>query len=947
MYCNRKIAKEQMMKRTALHGMILLISLTSLCAAQGNKNKPPLKSDRLFDYQKITLDNGLEVITLEDFSCPIVSVQVWYEVGSKDEKPDRQGYAHMFEHMMFKGTDRVSEKDHFDLLRKVGGTCNAYTSFDQTVYHETLPADKIELALWLEAERMSFLKIDQHAFDTERKVVEEELRMRENQPYGNVFKKMAAELFTEHPYRWTPIGKLSHLRSTSVPELREFWIDHYVPNNATLIIVGAIEHKKAQKLAKQYFGWIPAGPEPSRVTITEPEPTAPKSVVIDDENAPAGQVVLGWRTVPTGQQDETVLDCLSQILGTGHSSRLYRTLVADTQIAVDAGTWTYNLQQDGIFVAEATLPPTSQDYDGATKALTELIQKIQSEGITDEELEKARNQLIKQLVTTNLSIDSKARMLGVAAVAIGDVSKVNTRMEEIRSVTKEDIQRAAKEYLNMNHVFKFTIKQNAGMQNAQKDDEAAAITAEPELEAPAPGRQGVRRPEQFPKTAPTTQDIEASFDLDYERARLPNGLNVLVVSNHEVPFVSVNLGLVNGAWTENKPGTATMTLSMLTRGTATYDEAKLAEELEHHAISLDGSADIDTATVSMNCTTEQLDRGMGLLAEVVLNPTFPQDEFDKLLQQKITELNIKGQEPRYLAAKHFNRILFDQHPYARTADGTVEGLKQLNVSDLKDWWVRLGHPEKATLIFAGDITKQKAVDLAEQYLGNWNIATPMPMIELAAIPKPKPTTIYIVNRPGSAQAQINIGQLGITRRQQPDYFVSLLASTYFGGSFHSRLNENIRVKRGLTYGAWGGFRAQNLAGTFEVSTFTKNESVAETIGVILEQIGEFRTVEPTDNEFYDTRSYFIGSFAGQRETPQSVARDLWLIESQQLGKDYFKKLFKTLDEATKQDCSELAKKTIDPDSLAIVIIGDAEILKEPLSEIAPVQVIEPEPQKES
>jgi zinc protease len=221
------------------------------------------------------------------------------------------------------------------------------------------------------------------------------------------------------------------------------------------------------------------------------------------------------------------------------------------------------------------------------------------------------------------------------------------------------------------------------------------------------------------------------------------------------------------------------------------------------------------------------------------------------------------------------------------------------------------------------------------------------MMKLAAIPEPKPTTVYIVNRPGSAQAQISVGQLGITRRQQPDYFVSLLASTYFGGSFHSRLNENIRIKRGLTYGAWGGFRAQNLAGTFEVSTFTKNESVAETIRVILEQIDEFRAVEPTDNEFYDTRSFFIGSFAGQRETPQDVARDLWLIESQGLGKDYFKKLFKTLDKATKQDCSELAQKTIDPDSLAIVIIGDAEKLKEPLAEIAPVQVIEPVPQKES
>ncbi|MDH4201583.1 MAG: insulinase family protein [Phycisphaerae bacterium] len=934
------------MKRTALFGILLFISFYSLCAGQGNKVKPELDPGKLFDYQQITLDNGMKVITMEDFSCPIVEVQVWYGVGSKDEKPDRQGYAHIFEHMMFKGTDRVSEKDHFNLLRKVGGTCNAYTSFDQTVYYETLPADEIDLALWLEAERMSFLKIDQNAFDTERRVVEEELRMRENQPYGNVFKKMAAVIFADEPYRWTPIGKLADLRATSVSDLRQFWIDHYVPNNATLIIVGAIQHEKAQKLAKQYFGWIPAEPEPKKITFKEPQPTEPKKVVIDDENAPAGQVVLAWRTVSTGQRDETVLDLLSEILGSGHSSRLYRTLVADTQIAVDASTWTYNLQLEGIFVAEATLPPNSEDYDGAVKALTEQIRKIQAEGILDKELEKARNQLTKRLVTMNLSIESKARMLGAAAVSMGDISKVNTRIEEIHSVTKEDIQRAANQYVDMNRVFQFTIRQNTGMQNARKDDEEAAITAEPERQAPAPGRPGVKRPKNFPETAPLTKESEASFDLKYEQAKLSNGLQVLVIPNHEVPFVSVTLGLTNGAWTDTKPGTAAMTLSMLTRGTAKHNEAQLAEELEQYAISLGGSADIDTATVSMNCTTEQLDRGMGLLAEVVKEPAFPKEEFHKLLQQKITDLNIKEQDPRYLADKYLDKVLFGQHPYARTADGTVEDLKQLSIRDLREWWIRFGHPEKATLIFAGDITKQKAVELAKQYLGDWNIATPTPMMKLVAVPDPKPTTVYIVNRPGSAQAQIKVGQLGMTRRQQPDYFVSLLVSTYFGGSFYSRLSDNIRVKRGLSYDARGGYRAQNLAGTFAVSTFTKNETVAETINVIIDQVAELRTVEPTDSELNDTRSYFIGSFAGQRETPQDVARDLWLVESQGLGKNYFKKLFKGLDNATKQDCVELAEKTLDPDTLSIIIVGDAETLKEPLSNIAPVKVINPDSTEE-
>jgi predicted Zn-dependent peptidase len=217
-------------------------------------NTPAALERPLFDYRQSVLANGLTVITLEDFSTPIVAVQVWYHVGSKNEDPNRQGFAHMFEHMMFKGTDRVSESDHFDLVRQVGGSANGYTSFDRTVYLETLPANQVELALWLEAERMTFLKIDQKRFNTERQVVEEERRMHLNEPYGTVMEKILPEIFTVHPYRWAPIGKIPQLRAASVEELRSFWKKYYVPSNATLIMVGAIKHADAQKLAEKYFG---------------------------------------------------------------------------------------------------------------------------------------------------------------------------------------------------------------------------------------------------------------------------------------------------------------------------------------------------------------------------------------------------------------------------------------------------------------------------------------------------------------------------------------------------------------------------------------------------------------------------------------------------------------------------------------------------------------------
>lgn len=930
------------MKRTALVGIVSSFILTAVCLGLGNKVKPDINqaSGKLFDYRQITLDNGLDVITLEDFSCPIVSVQVWYEVGSKDEKPDRQGYAHMFEHMMFKGTELVSEKDHFDLIRKVGGSCNAYTSFDRTVYYEKLPADQVELAMWLEAERMSFLTINQESFDTERNVVEEELRMGQNRPYGTLFKKMTANLFEEHPYRWIPIGELSHLRATSVVDLRAFWKKYYLPNNATLVVVGAIEHEKAQKLAEQYFGWITPGPTPARVSVKEPTPTTAKKVVIDDENAPAGQVTIAWRTVQAGDKDEVVLDYLSEILGSGNSSRMYRALVADTQIAVDAGTGTYNLQQDGLFMAEATLPPTGDNYDDVMTALKQQIETVKKDGVTDAELEKARNQLLDSLVTTNLTIESKAAMLGNAAVTIGDVSRANTMIDEIRAVTKDDIQRVANQYLNFDQAVEFTIHQNAGMQHAQKDNEQSAITAEPELDTPPAGRKGLKRPKCYPRQAPVADKGINEFDFDYAEDKLDNGLTVLTVSNHEVPFVSVMVGLTNGAWTESKPATASMALSMLTKGTNKHNEAELATALEQYAISLGGSASMDSSTVQMDCLKEQLDRGMGLLAEVILEPAFDEEEFGKLKTQKLTHLNVQEQQPRYLASKYFNQVLFGQHPYGRPVQGTSADLELLTAADLKLWWSKFARPDQATLIFAGDIEKPQAVKLAKQYLGTWKTDLVETGIVLADIEQPQKTQIYIVNRPGSAQAQIAVGQLGITRRQQPDYFTSLIAGSYFGGSFHSRLNENLRVKRGLTYGAFGGFQPKAKAGTFQVSTFTKNESVAEAINVILEQIAEFQTIEPTDAEFYHTKSYITGSFAGNRETPQDVAQDLWMIESQGLGRDYFDKLFGSLDKTDKQDCLDLANRRVDPDKLTIVVVGDAEKLKENLSAIAPVNIIE-------
>jgi zinc protease len=891
-----------------------------------------------FDYQRIKLENGLEVITLEDFSCPIVAVQLWYHVGSKDEQPDRQGFAHMFEHMMFRGTDKLGPTDHFAYIQRVGGITNGHTGFDRTIYEETLPAKQLELALWLEAERMTFLKIDQESFDTERKVVEEERRIGLNETYGTLYEKIMAEVFKVHPYRWLPIGKIPHLRATSVQELRDFWTKYYVPSNATLIIVGAVKHEEAQRLAKRYFGWIPRYDEPARVTVREPEPAEKRTVKLEEENAPAPIVGVVYRTVPISDKNSVAFDLLAEILGGGRSSRLYRELVAEKQLAVSADAFSWSLEQDGLLVARAVMPPASEDANSILAIIEGHICRLREEAVSERELKKAKNQMLRMLVTENLQIEHKAEMLGSAAVDYGDVSQVNRWIDDVRKVTAADIQRVANEYLTDKRAIEIKVDRHIPSAGGAAKEEGA-ITAEPEKVSPKPGRGGLERGKNWPKEAPFAKISAAKITPKYSSKKLENGLKMLVVPNHEVPFVSIQLGLLSGGWTESKPGTAAMTMQMLVKGTSKHSEGELADELETYAISLSGTADMDTSTVNVGCLTEHTERAMGLLGEVVLTPTFPEKEFEKLRKQVLTSLAVSSAEPEYVADREFRQKLYGEHPYSRTATGEVEDVNALAIEDLKEWWSKFARPDTAVLIFSGDIEAKEAFELAKKTFGDWKRPGERPDIKISKPAKLTETHIYLVDMPGSTQSQIRVGQSGITRHDD-GYFVSRIVSSYFGWAFNSRLNESIRVKKGLTYGVWGSYVAKRFAGEFEVGTFSKTESTADAVRAVLEEIGRLKTEGPSEKELEDNRSYILGSFVLWRETPQQIAGDLWLIKSQGLDKDYLERLLRGIAEAKRTDCERLVRETIEPDKLVIIVVGEAGKLKDELAKIAPVTVVE-------
>lgn len=915
-----------------------------------------------FQYEIMTMENGMRVITLEDHSCPVAAIQVWYHVGSKNEQPDKRGFAHMFEHMMFRGTNRLGPEEHFDYVRQTGGDCNAGTSFDQTVYIQEVPSNQVEMVFWLESERMAFLKMDEEGFATERDVVAEEYRVSAEQPYGTVLEKLLPQLFPNGAYSWSVIGDMDELAASTDKDLQEFWETFYIPNNATLVVTGDITHSEIQKLALKYFGWIPRYPEPPDLAV-KPAPmnTEPLKITIDEKKGPVPIVAVGYRTVPVDHPDSLYLEMLGSILGGGESSRLYKRLVLEDECAMVAMAGAMGLEEEGMLAAGAVMNPLAavnpfnKDKEKSLKAIREEIQRIKAEGPTDMELLKAKNNALRSAVTSQLTAASKARVLGNAAVILKDTSEVNRQFDKIRVVTRDDLVRAADTYLLNEREIEVEIKPSVmgfllsqlGGKKDEADEEAAGAKKKTDAAAAAadaaptgkPGLEAIR-PAEFGDTPPSAPLLEASFEEKASAITLDNGLKVVAIPNHEVPFVTYTLGLRAGAYTdpEGAPGTASMAAQMLTRGTKEHTYEELAEILDTYAISISGGMSMDMGTVNASAVTDEAERAMQHLAEVVMAPTFPEKQFKILKKQTSTNKAIEEKSPTYLADRELRIRLFGDHPYARSADGEIEDLDKITTIGMKQWWKINVRPSSTVLFVAGDLEAEQAFEMAGKHFGAWKSIGPLEEPVLPEIPEPADTHIYLVNQEGN-QVQIRVGQVGITRKH-PDYFCTRVLNDVFGDGFNSRLNKTIRVDMGLTYGARGGFRPNRHSGRFVASTFTKNESVGDAVQAILMEIQRLKDEPPTDEEMKMAKSHLLGSMVINRETSQSMVMEKWMIDYEGLPKDYMKQYLKGVKVTSPANVSEAAKDLIDNDKLTIVVVGQADLIREQLEKIAPVTVIE-------
>ncbi|WP_428151408.1 M16 family metallopeptidase [Brevundimonas sp.] len=818
-------------------------------------------------FVKRTLPNGMDVYTARDTTTSNVTVQVWYRVGSKDDPQDRSGFAHLFEHLMFKATKDFPDETFDRLTEDVGGNNNAFTSDDVTAYHETIPANHLERLIFAEASRLSSLVVDESVFESERDVVKEEYRQGVlANPYGRLFSLFVpGSIYQESPYRRSTIGSIENLDAATIEDVRRFHATYYRPDNAILIVAGNFDQAQLDGWINEYMAPIanPDRPMPAN-NVTEPEPTGPRELTFYAPNVPLPAVVLAWPTVAYRDTDRIPLTVLDGILSTGESSRMYRSLVYEQQIAAQASSSPDFAQQAGYISAYAIMAGGETPETGIA-AIRAEIAKFRDAPVTEAELTEAKNEMVANALRERETIDDRANVLGFALINTNDASVADREIARIQAVTAADIQRVARRYL--------TDQRGLTIRYLNADDEhpvteqTIAVTAPVTIADLAPvGQVFTLLPEAERASLPATTQPVAPTTPPVADFRLDNGLRVLVVEKDGLPLVSARLNFNAGSGDEaaGKAGVASMTAALLTQGTTTRSAPEIATEIEQLGATIGAGSGPDFSNVYANAPANVFPQTVALMADLVRNPAFAQEELDRQRDQTLDGLRVALATPGPVASQAAARVIYGDAAYGAPGSGTLTSIPAITREDVAAFHQRRYRPSEATLVFSGAITEADARALAQSAFGNWTETGPIDA-RAAPIGQPLPTRIVVIDQPGAGQAAVTVALRGVSRTDA-DYFPLTLGNTLLGGSFTSRLNQEIRIKRGLSYGTRSSLGVRREDGLFTASAQTRNDAAVEVSDLILAEITRLSTTRPTESELTTRQAILTGAFGDSLET---------------------------------------------------------------------------------
>lgn len=875
-------------------------------------------------FEKTVLPNGLQLILVEDKRLPIVAVNLWYHVGPANEAPGLTGFAHLFEHMMFAATRHIPRGEADRLLEGAGATdSNGGTGFDSTSYYDTVPSNQLELALWVHADRMGFLLdvLDQQALTNQQDVVRNERRQTvEGEPYGVVEEALLRTLFPQgHPYAASIIGSHADIQGAKLSDVREFFVNYYGPNNASLVIAGDIDKARVRELVARYFGGLRRGPDVARPHVITPPITAERRVVVRDR-VELPRVFMGWLTPSAYQPGDAELAVAATILGGGKSSRLYKSLVYERQIAQDVAATQTSMGLSSTFVVDVTARAghTPQELEAAIDA---ELARLAQDGPLEHEVERARNSLETALLASleKLGGDGLAEQLNHYNLYTGDPGYLAQDLARLRRIDAASVQRAVQTWLKRDARAVVT-----GVPGKPKvDDPRAPNVAKAAHSASATAVQApLNEAEPWRATPPVAGPTPAVKLPRGERFKLANGLTVIHHHNPYLPLVSSQLVINSGgaANPAHLPGLAGFTAQMLEEGTATRSSLQIADEIARLGAFMDTGSSDDVSTVSLLALRATFARALDVVADIVQRPSFPAAEIERQRLDRLGALTQQQDDPETVAALATAGALFGaRHPKAYGQLGLERAIRATKRDDIAGFWTRHYVPSNAALVVTGDITRAEVEALAETLFGAWPAAEAPALA--ASERAPTQARLVLVDQPDAAQTALQVACMG-PARDTPDFAALQVMNGALGGMFSSRLNNNLRETRGYTYGIYSHFDYDRAPAPFSVEASVQQDATGESVREILREIAAMREQPLSADELSAARNAQLLSLPGQFETNADIGASLTELFVYGLPPDYYDGLARTLADVGAEDVQRVARQYLDPDQMIVVAVGE-------------------------
>jgi len=874
-------------------------------------------------YQKFVLDNGLTLIVHEDHKAPIVAVNVWYHVGSKNEKPGKTGFAHLFEHLMFNGSENYND-DYFKPMQKVGATdLNGTTNEDRTNYFENVPTSALDLVLWMESDRMGHLKgaIIQAKLDEQRGVVQNELRQGLNEPFGVTEELIVKGTYPPgHPYSWSVGGSIEDVGNAKLEDVHQWFATYYGPNNAVVAIAGDIDAKTALEKVKKYFGDIPPSPPISRHSSWVAKRTGTHRENVQDRISQS-RIYKIWNIPGWGTGCADNLRLASSILSDGKTSRLYKRLVYDDQIATAVNAFVDRREIGGLFWIQADAKP-GVELPLVEKAIDEELARFLAGGPTEMELERVKIQARARFVRGIERIGGfggKSDILASSQIYGGSPDAYKTTLKHFDEATAQSLKETAVRWLS---------------------DGVYILEVHPYPQIAA-GKSDVDRKKMPEAGAPPLVKFPA-----IERATLTNGLKIMLAERHSIPVVAFSLMLDAGYAADqfDVPGTATLAMSMIDEGTAKRTSLQISEELAMLGAEMGAGSNLDTSFVNLTTLKDKLDPALDIYADVILNPAFPESDFQRMQKIQIARIAQEKDSPFGMVLRVFPKLIFGAgHPYASpfTGSGYEATVAKLTRNDLAKFHQTWFKPGNATLIVVGDTTLAEITPRLEKLFKGWQ-GGKVPAKKIAAIALGPKSLVYILDKPDAPQSMV-IGGHPAPSSADPENIAIETMNTILGGDFVSRINMNIREDKHWSYGAQSALVDARGQRPFLVLAPVQSDKTKETMVEIKGELEGILGKKPiTPDEYNTVKTSKILQLPGQWETMDAVKNSL--IEIVQFGRpdDYYQRYPARVQKLSMEDLAKAAKATIHPESMIWVVVGDRAKIEPKIRELgfAEIQIID-------